>query len=459
MEDKVIELLMLSDKHMTAADVAKKLGKKRAKDVINVLESLKKKKVLHKVKVGGRVHWSIEDESDGVNQNDVIAEMNTDIPVDRYVSSVEGGAGALYSMIENLKREIEHLREEASIKNQHIDALLDILAATKCNTEHEEKSVSPSTANSVQQVIVNDAPDDTLKINSGNNKVVECNLLDQVSSDKIVNDNSSFISPRRTRKAVDNKLRDGIPLYNRFGTWLNDLDVNDDLDDDLNSEYSEGSASKDKTGCLNTQGKRPQVVVNEYPESESKFPCTKHQFRNKSRKPVVAICGDSILKYCTAYDIRHHCKEATCYVKPFLGSDIDDMYDYLKPILRKNHIDCLVLHISTNDASSENYISTDSICDKLKQLIEWISSLGIIVVLSLPVIRTDNFSNVITELIPKLIALCNSLLVNYVDNRNLYSCHLNNSGLHLNKSGTAQLNENIGIFLDFLIPKFFINSN
>ena len=67
--------------------------------------------------------------------------------------------------------------------------------------------------------------------------------------------------------------------------------------------------------------------------------------KHKPKKNVTVIAGDSILKHLQGWklsDINNH------VVKGFAGATIEDMDDYLKPVIRKEP-ERIVLHIGTND--------------------------------------------------------------------------------------------------------------
>ena len=57
---KIIELLMLSDNDLTATDIAKSIGLKKAKDVNGRLTSLHNRDIISKLKMRNSVFWSIE---------------------------------------------------------------------------------------------------------------------------------------------------------------------------------------------------------------------------------------------------------------------------------------------------------------------------------------------------------------------------------------------------------------
>ena len=122
-------------------------------------------------------------------------------------------------------------------------------------------------------------------------------------------------------------------------------------------------------------------------------------------------------------------------VRAFSGSNINDMYSYIKPLLRKNpcHI---ILHIGSNDTP---FKSADEIVDGILELKLFISNKlpDCDVIISQPTTRNDIMRAKLTtrEIINKL----NLLEMPMIDNSNIELEQLGKKGLHLNKWGSSKL--------------------
>ena len=75
-------------------------------------------------------------------------------------------------------------------------------------------------------------------------------------------------------------------------------------------------------------------------------------------------------------------------VRPFPGANVDDMFSYIKPLLRKRP-DHIILHIGSNDAPEK---TSQEILDEIIELKMYIESVlpSVNIYLSCPVIRRDN---------------------------------------------------------------------
>ena len=89
---------------------------------------------------------------------------------------------------------------------------------------------------------------------------------------------------------------------------------------------------------------------------------SKHDGKSTFKKKVTVIAGDSIIKHLQGWrlsDTNNH-----VVVKSFSGATIEDMEDYLKPVIRKEP-ESIVLHIGTNDL---NKLSPKQVADSITNL-------------------------------------------------------------------------------------------
>ena len=121
-------------------------------------------------------------------------------------------------------------------------------------------------------------------------------------------------------------------------------------------------------------------------------------------------------------------------IRAFPGAHVDDLYDYLVPLLKKRPSN-IFIHIGSNDApfKSANEIFNEIRC--LKSFIEQMVP-GINIFMSCPVIRLDDkkANNTLCEL-----AILLKDAGNIICNDNVDSSCLGKKGLHLNPKGSGRL--------------------
>ena len=159
---------------------------------------------------------------------------------------------------------------------------------------------------------------------------------------------------------------------------------------------------------------------------------------NTKRNTVVV--GDSIIKYVKGWELS----DATGRVRvnSFSGANVQDMRDFIKPILRKNP-DKLVLYVGTNDLRySEPKAVGDGIANLVLKIEQQCPSIQVAV--SGIIVRTDDTSvaDRVRETNCMLKSLCNQNDWHFISNSNVTAVHLNYRGLHLSPSGSVVLQNN-----------------
>ena len=146
---------------------------------------------------------------------------------------------------------------------------------------------------------------------------------------------------------------------------------------------------------------------------------------------TILVTGDSILNGLEENRLN---KKLKVKVRAFPGASIEDMYNYLAPLLRKKptHI---ILHIGSNDSpdKTSNVIMKGIL--KLRTHIESVLP-QTKVYLSCPVLRLDHAKAGLTlyQLVRKMKSLENVIVNDNIDG----SC-LGKAGLHLNPKGSGRL--------------------
>ena len=142
------------------------------------------------------------------------------------------------------------------------------------------------------------------------------------------------------------------------------------------------------------------------------------------------IAGSSIL---TGVE-ENRLKKYNAKVRAFPGAYVDDLYDYLAPLLIKKPSN-IILHIGSNDSQ---YKTAEEIFTEITNLKSHIENIlpNAKVFISCPVIRRDNLraNSVLLELNKAIKALDCAIKNDNVD----YTC-LGKKGLHLNEKGAGRL--------------------
>ena len=106
------------------------------------------------------------------------------------------------------------------------------------------------------------------------------------------------------------------------------------------------------------------------PNKKAKTEDTNKEKQTKGKK--IYILGDSMIKHLKGWDISAKLKQRhSIYVRPFTGAKVRSMKDYAKPCIREDNPDHIILHVGTNELSSENDAErvVKSIADLAKSLL------------------------------------------------------------------------------------------
>ena len=161
------------------------------------------------------------------------------------------------------------------------------------------------------------------------------------------------------------------------------------------------------------------------------------------------IAGDSIIQHVHGWEHsnegwEHSNEDCNVAVKSFSGSKLEDMKDYLNPLIRRKP-DEIMLHIGTNnlkDADMEPQNLAEGISSLALQIITNSPSMKISVSSSITLQDNSSRINKINETNNRLKAICISYNWCFIDNGNVDTSCLNRRGLHLNRKGSSLLSRN-----------------
>lgn len=136
---------------------------------------------------------------------------------------------------------------------------------------------------------------------------------------------------------------------NTANVYNNRVEIVDDSgSDDLSFVTSTQNQTKTKSKSTQVDKRPPKNKQKQHDNTVNTS--VNQQSSNKGRKNLVFIAGDSIVQNVHGWDLAS--ADRSVAVKSFSGSRIDDMKDYLKPLLRREPQQ-IILHVGTNDIKSD----------------------------------------------------------------------------------------------------------
>ena len=116
----------------------------------------------------------------------------------------------------------------------------------------------------------------------------------------------------------------------------------------------------------------------------------------------VYILGDSIVKHVEGWKLKNSLgNNHNVYVRSFPGAKVKCMKDYVKPCIRENNPEYVILHVGTNELNSE--LTPERIAKSVIDVGKNIQTNHRTASISGIVPRNDNFNNKATETFPKCV--------------------------------------------------------
>ena len=298
--------------------------------------------------------------------------------------------------IENLENEICYLKKELEMKNKIIETVFSRTSGNGSPNDFDEDSIF------FENSVISKEPVDMEKANK-NNSIQDNNL-------------------RKCMCDIDDQLTSIRKHKHKMFLELQQNKTNNTNHDIVDFKIA--------TSINNTQDE--MIISSTYYDD---IP------NNEKWKPnTTLIVGDSMIagideKRISGSDDEKNHKKRNVKVRMFEGAKIVDMYDYIKPLLKKCPAN-LIVHVATNDTVSK---TSSDILNEIILLKQFFSSKapGMKVIFSNLVKRFDNpDAALVAEEVNEHL---NELGIDIIDNSNIDGKCLGRKGLHLNAKGAGKL--------------------
>ena len=115
---------------------------------------------------------------------------------------------------------------------------------------------------------------------------------------------------------------------------------------------------------------------------------------NKKKNKKKYVLGDSIVKHVEGWQLSKMTNQKV-YVRSFSGAKVKCIKDYVKPCIRENDPDHVILHVGTNEMNSE--LPPERIAKSVVDVAKNVKSNTRSVSISSILPRNDNFNNKVIE--------------------------------------------------------------
>ena len=258
-------------------------------------------------------------------------------------------------------------------------------------------------------------------LQSERNSLIE--TIEIIMSNK--NSNSNSIPSRSCNPVPNNNLNTSPPS----GRNINASKRTDTST--TNNSRNSSTKQKEKKNTRNSK-KQPEISKAE------RIPTNEQVGAQSNHRQTTTIVGDSIISKLNGWKMSN--KNNRVYVKAFPGATVDDMNDYVKPIVRKQP-DNIIVHVGTNNLRDDE---PNAVADKIVGLCEYIESNhpSCKIAISELTVRRDDLEHARRQVNKALSSFCRSRDWAFIRHNDITDQQLNEKGLHLNHAGVSVLAKN-----------------
>ena len=264
-----------------------------------------------------------------------------------------------------------------------------------------------------------------------------------------------------TLKTVKLNTKEPLTLQNRYSLLSDNEPQNYNYNDnnDLNSD-DDHTEEVDRRNI--TQRRRPNVVINNYPERENllskKKAYTDQRSKNEAGKisnKKITIFGDSIPKMLQMKEFNRHVTAGKAYLKSFPGATARHLGHYTIPTMMEHKPDTVIIHVGINDvlkARNENELDVNKVAKDIINVGLECSKHGVQHVFISSIVRNKNHKkqDLIYQINKIVQEKCKIENFGYIDNENIETWNLWKDGTHLVESGRVRLAKTFLYNVNFL---------
>ena len=248
------------------------------------------------------------------------------------------------------------------------------------------------------------------------------------------------------QKFISTILEFNFKLSNNIDINVNREQVVNRKQPPIKESQNDDSNVKDATDIEQHDFNQNKKTTNEHSDKEK----TEKKKQNKDN-PSSSKNVYSMVKNVEGWKLKKSLRQnQNVFVRSFSGAKIKCMKDYVKPCIRENNPEYIILHVGTNELKSDS--TPERIAKSVVDVGKNIQSDNRTVAISSIVPRNDNFNNKAMEVNKELCKMCEREKLFFVDNSNINpKTHLNGSKVHINRNGDVKLGKN---FVNFIRNNF-----
>ena len=252
--------------------------------------------------------------------------------------------------------------------------------------------------------------------------------------DTILEHNGKLLNNQIINNSISTVKKKTIPNGQEHKDEMSDVGLNNEqtlIENDISEQHENKNEKndKEKNDRENDKSKKANVPVDD---------------KKKNKKNY--ILGDSMVKHVEGWQLSKSTNQKV-YERSFTGAKVKCMKDYVKPCIRENDPDHVIMHVGTNEMNSE--LPPERIAKSVIDVAKNVKADTRSVSISGIIPRNDNFNNKVMEVNKEQAKMCKRENFQFLEHSNINpKAHLNKSKVHLNRNGYIKLGKNFANFIN-----------
>ena len=231
--------------------------------------------------------------------------------------------------------------------------------------------------------------------------------------DTILEHNSKLLNNQTINNSISTVKKKTITDGQEHKDEMSDVGLNNEqavIENDISEQHENKNQKndKEKNDRGNDKSKKAKIPIDD-----------------KKKNKKIYILGDSMVKHVEGWQLSKSTYQKV-YVRSFTGAKVKCMKDYVKPCIRENDPDHVIMHVGTNEMNSEPPPEriAKSVIDVAKNVKTDTRSVSISGIIT----RNDNFNNKVMEVNKELAKMCKRERFQFLEHSNINpKAHLNNN--------------------------------
>ena len=222
--------------------------------------------------------------------------------------------------------------------------------------------------------------------------------------DTILEHNGKLLTNQKVNNSISTVKKKTIPDGQEHKDEMSDVGLNNEqtlIENDINEQHENKNEKidKEKNDSGNDKSKKAKIPIDD-----------------KKKNKKIYILGDSMVKHVEGWQLSKSTNQKV-YVRSFTGAKVKCMKDYVKPCIRENDQDHVIIHVGTNQMNSE--LPPERIAKSVIDVAKNVKTDTRSVSISSIIPRNDNFNNKVMEVNKELVKMCKREKFQFLEHSNI----------------------------------------